>query len=264
MKKSSPIKGGLTKIQISTTKKMKQRPYELKVMLLKPGNLEIVWCIKPYQQGNDGYTHPAAVAITEDTPMTSAFRAAGYLAKVNRRLDPQTNEKAFNAVDRYPRILYIRCNPDSTHESRIEGLQFFKNVSDCLHPCLSKYYATTMSSHNLFDFNLSIQFMERTENNQFGYQYLVGPDSDLTPPDEALLEPMSSYLLDEQLVELMEQILEGAGPQWYSANQDIANDYFSGPTYPQAAIDSLGYPADNGGNGANHRNFNAPPADEEA
>jgi hypothetical protein len=106
--------------------------------------------------------------------------------------------------------------------------------------------------------------MERTENNQFGYQYLVGPDSDLTPPDEALLEPMSSYLLDEQLVELMEQILEGAGPQWYSVNQDIANDYFSGPTYPQAAIDSLGYPADNGGNGANHRNFNAPPADEEA
>jgi hypothetical protein len=129
-KKSSPIKTGLTKIEITSSKKMKQRPYELKTMLLKPGNLEAIYCIKPHLQGNDGYTHPVTRALTEDTPMTAEFRAAGYLAKVNRRLDPQTNEKAFNSVDGYPRILYIRFNPDSTHETRMQGLELFKNVSN--------------------------------------------------------------------------------------------------------------------------------------
>jgi len=50
----------------------------------------------------------------------------------------------------------------------------------------------------------------------------------------------------------------------YENNQDTANDYFSGPQYPQSAVD--GYPAEvvgNGGNGAAHASYN-PPEDDGA
>jgi len=83
--------------------------------------------------------------------------------------------------------------------------------------------------------------MERPENNKFGYAYIVDDDSDLTPPDDQL-ESMDAYMLDHQLLNFMQQVLEGADQSFYQNNTDIANDFFAGPFYPQCAIDALGYP----------------------
>jgi len=106
--------------------------------------------------------------------------------------------------------------------------------------------------------------MERPEHNKFGYTYLVNEESDLTPPQDQL-EPMDAYLVDHQIVNLLQSVLEGADNTFYENNQDIANDYFSGPIYPQCAVDALGYPAatlDEGGNGAIHANYNPAPAED--
>jgi len=94
--------------------------------------------------------------------------------------------------------------------------------------------------------------MERPNNNKFGYTYLVNDDSDLIPP-QAHLEPMDVYLVAHQIVNLVQSVIESADATFYENNQDTANDYFSGPHYPQSAVDALGYSAEivgNGGNGA--------------
>jgi hypothetical protein len=83
--------------------------------------------------------------------------------------------------------------------------------------------------------------MEHPENNKFGYAYVVDDDSDLTPPDDQL-EPMDAHLLDHQLLNFMQQTLEGADESFYYNNADIAKDFFGGPIFPQCAVDALGYP----------------------
>jgi len=107
--------------------------------------------------------------------------------------------------------------------------------------------------------------MERPEHNRFGYTYLVNEESDLTPPQDQL-EPMDAYLVDHQIVSLLQSVLEGADNTFYENNQDIADDFFSGPIYSQSAVDALGYPCgatiDEGGNGAIHANYNPPDAED--
>jgi len=88
--------------------------------------------------------------------------------------------------------------------------------------------------------------MENPEHNQFGYVYAIGEESNITPPDDQL-ELMDAYMLDQQLVNLMQQVFENADQSFYQANTEIANDFFAGPGYPQCAVVTLGYPA-NGGN----------------
>ena len=85
--------------------------------------------------------------------------------------------------------------------------------------------------------------MERPENNRFGYERVVDDDSDLTPPDDQL-ESMDAYLLDHQLLNFMQQTLEGADESFCHNNADIANDFFGGPLFPQCAVDALGYPGE--------------------
>lgn len=102
--------------------------------------------------------------------------------------------------------------------------------------------------------------MERPENNRYGYTYVVDDDSDLTPDEEENREPLDAYVLPNDITNLMLDTLDGAGPNWYDANQEIAGHFFSGPTYPQVAIDSLGYPNNGDGGGAFQPGFNAPPA----
>jgi hypothetical protein len=50
--------------------------------------------------------------------------------------------------------------------------------------------------------------MEHQENNKFGYAYIIDNDLDLTPPDDQL-ESMDAYMLDQQLLNFMQQVLEG-------------------------------------------------------
>jgi hypothetical protein len=47
---------------------------------------------------------------------------------------------------------------------------------------------------------------------------------------------MDAYMLDHQLLNFMQQVLEGTDQSFYQKNTDIANDFFAGPAYPQCAI----------------------------
>jgi len=60
--------------------------------------------------------------------------------------------------------------------------------------------------------------MEKPENNRYGYIYVVDEESDLTPPDDQL-EPMDACLLDNQLVNFMQQTLEGADESFFFNKQ---------------------------------------------
>jgi hypothetical protein len=86
-------------------------------------------------------------------------------------------------------------------------------------------------------------------NNKFRYAYIniADNDLDLTPPDDQL-ELMDAYMLDHQLLNFMQQVLEGTDQSFYRNNTDIANDFFAGPAYAQFAIDALGYPGNNAKN----------------
>jgi hypothetical protein len=66
--------------------------------------------------------------------------------------------------------------------------------------------------------------MEHLENNKFRYIYIIDDDLDLTPPNDQL-ELMDAYMLDHQLLNFMQQVLEGADQLFYQNNTDIANDF---------------------------------------
>jgi hypothetical protein len=84
--------------------------------------------------------------------------------------------------------------------------------------------------------------MECLENNKFGYTYIIDDDSDLTPPNDQL-ESMDTYMLDQQLLNFMQQVLEGADQSFYQNNTDIANDFLPGPAYRSAPLMHLATPA---------------------
>jgi hypothetical protein len=70
-------------------------------------------------------------------------------------------------------------------------------------------------------------------NHNTSNAYIVDDDLDLTPPDDQL-ESMDTYMHDHQLLNFMQQVLEGADQSFYQNNTDIANDFFAGPAYPPA------------------------------
>ena len=68
-------------------------------------------------------------------------------------------------------------------------------------------------------------------------------------PGTLLPLPMDAYLLDNQLVNFMQQTLEGADGSFFFNNRDIATDFFGGPMFPQCAIDdAFGYPGNSTNN----------------
>jgi hypothetical protein len=83
--------------------------------------------------------------------------------------------------------------------------------------------------------------MEQPVHNKYNYVFTVDDDSDVTRPEQHL-ESMDMHILDQPLVNFMQQVLDSADQSFYGNNIETANDFFLGPTYPQCAIDSLGYP----------------------
>jgi SAM-dependent MidA family methyltransferase len=45
----------------------------------------------------------------------------------------------------------------------------------------------------------------------------------------SLKQSMDTYMLDHQLLNFMQQVLEGTDQSFYQNNTDIANDFFTGP-----------------------------------
>lgn len=207
-KKSSPKRKDLTKIRLSEdTLNQKRKPaYYLKIIKLRP-EYELIYIDST--PGNDGYGQKLFDRIKDD-----GYRADGVLMVVRRRVSKADNNVLNNTRDRYPRRAIVRIVDTSTPESRLEILNKFK------------------------------AFLNLPENNKFGYDYVVNETSDLTPINTDHLEPLDHYIQDDMILNIISNIYENADQTWYRNNAENALDFFSGPIFPQWAIDQLGYPTE--------------------
>ena len=122
------------------------------------------------------------------------------------------NDIRFNATDEFARRLILRVVDESTQESRMAVLMLLR------------------------------EFMMHPENNRYGYDYQINDSSDLTPLDEAQLEPANAFIPDNVIVNLVSAIYENVDAGWYGFNAEIAGDYFGDTPYPRYAVEQLGYP----------------------
>lgn len=211
-KKESPKKKEFNKIRFTEdTLKQKRKPaYYLKILKLRP-DFELIF-IEHSMPGTDGYGQKLFEHIRDN----DGFRDEGVLMVVHRRVSQANNGVLSNARDTYPRRAIVRLvNDISTHASCLDILHKFR------------------------------AFLMLPDNNKFGYDYVVNDASDLTPTNpEAPLEPLDHYLQDDMIVNIIVNVYENANQTWYNNNTENASDFFTGPTFPQYAIDQLGYPAD--------------------
>ena len=205
-KKESPKRKEIGSIHFSSDSlKQKRKPsYFLKIVKLRP-DFELIFI--DATPGTDGYGKRLYDHITND----DGFRSEGILLVAHHRIDRENNGLLTNALNSYPRWAIVRIVDTSTHESRLAILSAIR--TKLMHP----------------------------ENNKFGYDYVVNSASDLTPPDEDL-EPMNAYIQDDVIVNIILNIYDSTDQSWYQNNSASALDFFSGPTFPQYAIDTLGYP----------------------
>ena len=212
-KSGSPTKRNVNQImKIANSKQMRQLVYYLKIIKLRP-DIEIIWVER--SPGQDGYMYNVIRAIDN----TEDFRDQGLLMSARRRVSQTNNGIMFNAQDSYPRKILIRVVDGSTPESRRNVLMILRD------------------------------FMMHPENNRFNYEYTVDDSSDLTPHDEETHETADHYIQDNVIVNLIGGIFEETGPNWYAENQAEADKWFEGPVYPNYAVETLGYPNNNQGNG---------------
>jgi hypothetical protein len=79
-------------------------------------------------------------------------------------------------------------------------------------------------------------------NNKYGYDYVVNEGSDLMPPNAGDLESLDNYVQDDMIVTLIMNVYENTDQTWYNNNHESVSNFFSGPTFPQYAVDQLGFP----------------------
>jgi hypothetical protein len=223
VKKDSPKKKNLNDIHIKEEDlKQKRKPaYYLKIVKLRP-EYELIFIEST--PGTDGYGQK----LYDHIKNNNGFRDDGVLLVVRRRISKMNNNVLTNTRDNYPRRVIVRLVETSTSESRLAILQAFRTF-----------------------FNLP-------ENNKFGYDYVVNDASDLTPADEADHEAMDDYIQDDMIVNIIDMVYEKTDQSWYSTDTENALAFFSGPTFPQWAIDKLGYPEEGIAHGGVAAGFNMP------
>jgi hypothetical protein len=222
-RKSSPQKkASPSKFTDNDLKKKRTLAYYLKIVKMLPG-FELAF-IDSATPGNDGFGQKLFNHIKNE----DGFHEDGVLFVVRRRVSKEDNSMLTNAHDTYPRRCILRMVDESTHESRLAMLRAFQT------------------------------FLMRPENNKYGYQYIVNDASDLTPHRAEDLEPMDHYLQNDMIVNVITNVYENTGINWYANNRECALEFFSGPTFPPYAIEQLGYPNEPLGQGGIAPGFNPP------
>jgi len=221
--KNSPKKREITSINLSEADMNGKRKldYHLKIVKLAC-DFELIYI--EGTPGNDGFGQRLFDHVTNN----NGFRNEGVLMVAKRRVSQADNSVLANVNNSFPRRVIIRSvgEEGSTHENRISILRALQ------------------------------AFLVRTDNNKFGYAYIVNKESDLTPQVDTELEPMDHYIHDMVIVNLMCRVFEDTGSGWYAANTDSALDFFTGPTFPLYAIEQLGYPSFNINGGGYAPGFN--------
>lgn len=187
---------------------MRQRHYYLKVEAVRP-NIELFWA--QVDQRNDAFLHHVHMLVETD----QSWRDDGFMLVARRRISIDNNDTLVNARDQFPRRVIVRILDEgqvSTPETRQHGLNRIQQ--QCMMPA----------------------------NNKYGYEYIIDDASDLTPDDPEHYVHPDTYLQDSTLINMILGMYEDAGPDWYSRNKEIAKEYWTGPLYPTAACDQLGYP----------------------
>lgn len=195
-------------IKISGTKSMRKPNYYIKVDALA-GNLEVYWI--QVDANNDAYQAHLHKAIEEDP----FWHNLGFVAVARRRHSPKVNEFLVNTKDQYPRKVMVRVlEPDeeSTVQGRQKTLHHIRNF--CMVP----------------------------SNNRFSYDYIVDDESDLTPEIDIHRARCDSYLQDFIICNLIKGLYDKVDKEWYTNNEETAHYYWSGPDYPEIALNELGYP----------------------
>ena len=219
-KSSSPMKKKTVSLGSISTNQERKPTYTLKILKLKP-DFELIWAEK--SPGNDAYMQPIFKNIEE----TSEWEEHGVIMVSRRRISLDDNSALVNTENSYFRKCIVRnVTEESTPDTRRTFL------------------------------NLIREFVMRNEHNRYGYDYQINENSDLTPLTKEALENADNYLPDAIIVNIVLAIYEGTGGTWYEENQEYAESLFTGPTYPEYAVKSLGYPANTGGDGAFHNHFN--------
>ena len=206
-KKQSSPKRDLNSIKVKTSRSQWKPEYKLKIMALRGLEFEILWVEK--SPGTDGFIHHLTKEIDENQFM----REEGLLQSVRRRQNSETDDIATNLRDGYPRKLIVRLvDQGSTPDTRRDILQ---QLAD---------------------------WLNRPDNNKFGYTYIVDDRSDLTPPEENHLEPMNHYIQDHAICNIIQSIYEQADDTWFENNPGVTSNFYGGPKYPMVAVEALGYP----------------------
>jgi hypothetical protein len=219
-KKTSPKRKLASAIRV-TPDDMKQKrkaSYTMKIMKLLP-DFEIIWV--DGVPGNDGWVHPLCDYVTNH----GGFRDEGMLCAARRRTSQADNNVLTNTNNSYARRCVVRLVEESTHDSRLAILRVCQ------------------------------AFLRRPENNRFNYDYIVGETSDLTPVTETELLPMDHVLQNDVIVTIICAVFDDTDGNWYGNNLDTVHDFFTGPTFPDYAINQLGYPSnvtDRNGSNAPH------------
>ena len=223
-KKESPKRKDINKISFSPEdlKKRRKPSYYLKIVKLRP-DYELIFIDST--PGTDGYGQRLFDHINNN----NGFRDHGILMVARRRVSQDDNTVLSNVRDGYPRRAIVRLVDTSSHESRLLVLNALR------------------------------AFLMLPENNKFGYEYVVNDTLDLTPDNTEALEPMDAYIQDDTIVTIIVNVYEYADQNWYNNNRMNALDFFSGPTFPQYAIDTLGYPPEGIGQNGIAPGFNMAP-----
>jgi hypothetical protein len=223
-KKESPKRKEFSKIRFSAEdlKKKRKPSYYLKIVKIRP-DYELIFIEST--PGTDGYGQRLFDYINNN----NGFRDQGILMVVRRRVSKDNNSVLLNVRDGYPRRAIVRLVDTSSHESRLSILNALR------------------------------AFLMLPENNKFGYEYIVNDTSNLTPDNAEDLEPMDTYIQDDMIVTIIVNVYEYSDQNWYNNNRTTALDFFGGPTFPQYAIDSLGYPPEGTGQNGIAHGFNIPP-----
>ena len=171
------------------------------------GNIQVV-IVDDQTPGQEGYNHPLHGPIREADPEVVGM---GYFMTCCRRLSFHKDEKMKNSQDNWFRMVAIRTTEDE--EDHEERLEFLRQTS---------------------------RLMEESDRNKSGTKYIVDEaTADQTPVEG--MQRLDHYIRTRDVILFVQEQYENVDGHWAKNNPQDAELYFTGPNYPKAARERLGY-----------------------
>lgn len=173
------------------------------------GCIQIVWFEKHTNPDQDGFNWPLAKAINNQEQI---IKDLGFYACLPRRQSFLIDAAVTNAEDKWWRKVFVRLvnEEDDNHEARI---QFLTKLTE---------------------------WMKNSPDNKLSTQFLLLPETaDMTKTNN--LDKLDHWIRTNDIIEFIRDNYENVGDTWAAQNKEDAVLYFTGPNYPLAAKENLGY-----------------------